>query len=166
MNYEIREMNYEDGTAVLDIFQQSINRGTATFESDVPNWENWNRNYFQHVRWVIENEKNDVIGWAALRPASKQPYFSGVAVVSIYINNEYQGRGLGTVLLRKLILDSEKHGFWTLESAFFPENRAYLTILTKLGFREVGIRKQIARLNGIWRDLILVERRSRVTGQN
>ncbi len=166
MNYEIREMQYEDSAAVLEIFQQGVERGNATFDSEVPNWENWEMDFFKQGRFVIENENDVVIGWAALKPVSKRPCFSGVAEVSIYINNEYQGKGLGTVLLRKLILDSEEHGFWTLQSGIFPENKASLALHSKLGFREVGIQKKIGRMNGIWRDVILVERRSRVTGLN
>lgn len=163
MNYEIREMLPSDETRVLEIFQQGIDGGIATFETEVPNGEVWNMEFFNDCRWVLENGNNEVIGWCALKPVSKRECFKGVAEVSIYLDNNYQGLGLGSVLLKKMILDSENHGFWTLQSNIFPENEASIKFHQKNGFRIVGVRKKIGKLNGQWKDLVILERRSEIT---
>lgn len=160
MNYELREMLPRDEARVLEIFQQGVNGGMATFETTVPTAEAWNMDYFNDCRWVLENETNEVVGWCALKPVSKREVYKGVAEVSIYFDNEYQGKGLGSVLLKKLILDSENHGFWTLQANIFSENEASLRFHQKNGFRMVGVRKKIGKLNGEWKGVIMLERRS------
>ncbi|MEY8760840.1 GNAT family N-acetyltransferase [Chryseobacterium tongliaoense] len=160
MNYEIREMLPGDEARVLEIFKQGIDSGIVTFETEVPNAEVWDMEFFNDCRWVLENENNEVIGWSALKPVSKRECYKGVAEVSIYFDNNYQGLGLGSVLLKKMILDSENHGFWTLQSNIFPENEASIKFHQKNGFRTVGVRKKIGKLNGEWKDLIMFERRS------
>lgn len=160
MNYELREMLPADEKRVLEIFRQGVDGGIATFETEVPTAEAWNMEYFNDCRWVLENENNEVVGWCALKPVSKRECFKGVADVSIYFDNDYQGKGLGSVLLKKLILDSEDHGFWTLQANIFPENEASLRFHQKNGFRTVGVRKKIGKLNGQWKDLIMLEKRS------
>ncbi len=162
MNYEIREMLPDDGKRVLEIFQQGIDGGNATFDKDVPTWESWDMNFYRTCRWILENDKSEIIGWAALKPISNRDCYRGVAEISIYIDNAYQGKGLGTVLMKKLILDSEEHGFWTLQSGIFPENQVSIHLHEKLGFRIVGTRERIAEMKGKWRDVILMERRSKV----
>ncbi|GAB0157219.1 GNAT family N-acetyltransferase [Chryseobacterium sp. Alg-005] len=164
MNYELREMLPGDMPKVLAIFQQGIDGGIATFETEVPNSEAWGMEFFNECRWVLENESNEVIGWGALKPVSKRQCFKGVAEVSIYFDNHYQGKGLGTVLLKKLILDSEEHGFWTLQSNIFPENQASVAFHQKNGFRMVGIRHKLGQLHGEWKDVVMLERRSAVVG--
>jgi len=149
---------------VLEIFEEGIADGNATFDSSAPNWEAWDINYFNHSRFVLEDESGTVIGWCALKPISNRDCYKGVAEVSIYIKREFQGRGLGTMLLRKLILDSEEHGFWMLQSGIFPENKASVALHQKLGFRIVGVREKIGQMNGVWRDVTLMERRSRTVG--
>lgn len=160
MNYELREMLPGDEARVLEIFQQGVNGGMATFETTVPTAEAWNMDYFNDCRWVLENETSEVVGWCALKPVSKREVYKGVAEVSIYFDNDYQGKGLGSVLLKKMILDSENHGFWTLQANIFSEKEASLRFHQKNGFRTVGIRKKIGRLNGEWKDVIMLERRS------
>ncbi len=160
MNYEIRQMKSADSKAVIEIFKLGIDGGNATFDKDAPNWENWDVGFFQNCRWVLEDENENVVGWAALKPVSTRECFKGVAEVSIYLHNSVQGRGLGLVLMKKLILDSEEQGFWTLQSGIFPENAASVAIHTKLGFRVVGSREKLAQMDGRWRDIILMERRS------
>ncbi len=162
MNYEIRRMKSTDSDSVISIFKQGIDGGNATFDKDAPNWENWDAGYFHDCRWVVEDESEKVMGWAALKPISTRECYRGVAEVSIYLDNAVQGRGLGSVLLKKLILDSEEHGFWTLQSGIFPENAASIAIHAKMGFRVVGTREKIAQMNGRWRDVLLMERRSSV----
>lgn len=162
MNYELREMLPNDEKRVLEIFKQGINGGIATFETEVPTTEAWNMEYFNDCRWVLENESNEIVGWCALKPVSKRECFKGVAEVNIYFDNMYQGKGLGSVLLKKMILDSESHGFWTLQANIFPENETSIRFHQKNGFRTVGVRKKIGKLNGQWKDLILMEKRSEI----
>lgn len=164
MNYEIREMLPSDEVRVLEIFQQGIDGGIATFETEAPNREVWNTEFFNDCRWILENENNEVVGWAGLKPVSKRECFKGVAEVSIYFDANYQGKGLGSVLLKKLILDSENHGFWTLQSNIFPENEASIKFHQKNGFRTVGVRKKVGKLNGEWKDLVMLEKRSETVG--
>lgn len=160
MNYEIREMLPSDEIRVLEIFQQGIDGGIATFETQLPTPEAWNMEFFNDCRWVLENENGEVIGWCALKPISKRDCFKGVAEVSIYLDNHYAGKGLGNILMSKLIVDSENHGFWTLQSNIFPENIASIKFHQKNGFRTVGKREKIGKLNGEWKDLVMLERRS------
>ena len=164
MNYEIREMQPSDGEKVIEIFQEGINGGNATFEQNVPTWEAWDNKFFKICRFVLEDENENIVGWAALQPISDRDCYKGVAEVSIYLKNEFQGKGLGKMLLRKLILDSEEHEFWTLQSGIFPENEASINVHLNLGFRNVGTRERIGQMNGVWRDVILLERRSAVVG--
>lgn len=164
MNYEIREMQPSDGEKVIEIFQEGIDGGNATFEQNVPTWEAWDNKFFKICRFVLEDENENIFGWAALQPISNRDCFKGVAEVSIYLKNEFQGKGLGKMLLRKLILDSEEHEFWTLQSGIFPENEASINVHLNLGFRKVGTRERIGQMNGVWRDVILLERRSALVG--
>ncbi|RNA62511.1 N-acetyltransferase family protein [Chryseobacterium nematophagum] len=160
MNYELREMLPVDEEQVLKIFKEGIDSGIATFETEVPTAEAWNMEYFNECRWVMENENNEVVGWCALKAISKREALKGVAEVCIYFTQAYQGKGLGSVLLKKMILDSEDHGFWTLQVGVFPENEISIKFHQKNGFRIVGTRKKIGKLNGEWKDLILFEKRS------
>lgn len=162
MNYELREMLPNDEAKVLEILQQGIDGGISTFETTVPNAEAWNMEFFNDCRWVLENENSEVVGWCALRPLGKKECFKGVAEVAIYFDNAYQGKGLGSVLLKKMILDSEDHGFWTLQVNVFPENETSIKFHQKKGFRIVGVRKKIGKLNSEWKDLVLLERRSEI----
>ena len=164
MNYEIREMQPSDGEKVIEIFQEGIDGGNATFDQNVPTWEAWDNKFFKICRFVLEDENENIVGWAALQPISNRDCFKGVAEVSIYLKNEFQGKGLGKMLLRKLILDSEEHEFWTLQSGIFPENEASINVHLNLGFRKVGTRERVGQMNGVWRDVILLERRSAVVG--
>ncbi len=166
MNYEIRAMLPDDCARVLEIFRQGIEGGNATFEQDVPTWEAWDINHLNTSRFVIADESENVVGWCALTPISRRECYRGVAEVSVYIDNTHQRLGLGNVLLQKLILDSEEHGFWTLQSGIFPENQPSVALHQKHGFRIVGKREKIGFMNGLWRDVLLMERRSDVIGVN
>lgn len=164
MNYEIREMIPEDGEKVIEIFQEGIEGGNSTFDESAPTWEVWDQKFFNICRFVLEDEKDEIIGWAALQPVSNRDCFKGVAEVSIYMRNNAQGKGFGSILLQKLILDSEEHGFWTLQAGIFPENEASIYVHQKFGFRTVGNREKIGQMKGVWRDIILLERRSKIIG--
>lgn len=164
MNYEIRNLQPEDATRVLEIFQQGIDGKNATFDKETPNWEKWDKAHFPVCRFVMENENEKIVGWCALQPISNRECFKGVAEISIYLDTEYHHRGLGKMLLKKLIIASEENGFWTLQSGIFPENQASISIHQSLGFRKVGIRERLAQMDGVWRDVVLLERRSSISG--
>ena len=164
MNYEIRAMQPEDGEVVLKIFQEGIDSENATFDKEPPSWEVWDTKHFNLCRWILEDENKEIVGWAAIQPVSNRDCFRGVAEVSIYLSLKTQGKGLGQMLLQKLILDSEENEFWTLQSGIFPENEASISVHHKLGFVTVGTRKKIGQMNGKWRDIVLLERRSKTVG--
>ncbi|MFT5916662.1 MAG: L-amino acid N-acyltransferase YncA [Bacteroidia bacterium] len=105
-----------------------------------------------------------IVGWFALSPVSSRCVYGGVAEVSVYVANDFSGQQIGTKLLEKLIEESEKNGIWTLQAGIFPENKGSLKIHTKLGFREIGYREKIGKMDGVWRDTILLERRSNKIG--
>lgn len=164
MNYEIREMQPTDAEKVIEIFEEGIAGGNATFDPTAPTWEGWDQKFFNICRFVLEDENDEIVGWAALQPTSNRDCFKGVAEVSIYLANAVQGKGLGSMLLKKLILDSEEHDFWTLQAGIFPENEASIYVHKKLGFREVGYREKIGEMQGVWRNITLLERRSKIVG--
>ena len=164
MNYQIRPMQPEDGEKVIEIFEEGIAGGNATFDQSTPSWEVWDQKFFNVCRFVLETEDHEILGWAALQPVSNRDCFKGVAEISIYMKNAAQGKGFGSMLLKKLVLDSEEHQFWTLQSGIFPENEPSIIIHKKLGFREVGRREKLGQMNGVWRDIILLERRSKIVG--
>lgn len=164
MNYEIREMQPDDGEVVLKIFQEGIDSENATFDKEPPTWEVWDTKHFNLCRWILEDDNNEIVGWAAIQPVSNRDCFRGVAEVSIYLTAKAQGKGLGQMLLQKLILDSEEKEFWTLQSGIFPENEASIAVHHKLGFVTVGRREKIAQMNDKWRDIVLLEKRSTSVG--
>jgi len=159
----IREMISEDSSSVLEIYKMGIDTHNATFETDVPSWVDWDSNHLKHSRFVYtENEK--VLGWVALSPVSSRSAYRGVAEVSIYIDTQTHGKGIGSLLMQKVITSSEEHGIWTLFSSVIPENKATLRLHEKFDFRIIGIRERIAQINRIWRDTIQLERRSNKIG--
>lgn len=164
MNFEIRVMQPEDSNKVLEIYEEGIRSGNATFETTVPSWEAWDMNHLNTSRFVVCDENENIVGWCALTPISSRLAYRGVAEVSIYISTVFQNRGLGAVLLRKLILDSEENEYWTLQCSVFPENKASISLFQKNGFRIVGTREKIGQINAFWRDTFLMERRSRNIG--
>ncbi len=158
-------MEKGDWDSVAEIYRQGIETGNATFEQDVPAWDGWDRNHLKICRLIAYNEK-EVVGWAALTQVSKRCVYAGVAEVSVYVSDKYKSNKIGTKLLEKLILDSEKEGIWTLQSSIFHENLASLKIHRNLGFRQVGYRERIGKMNGKWRDTVLLERRSKKAGND
>ena len=156
-----RSLRKKDWDSVAEIYKQGIETGNATFETEIPSWDKWDSKHLKICRIVAEYEKK-VIAWAALVPVSAREVYSGVAEITIYVSDKYQGLKIGTKLLEKMITGSEKSGIWTLQAVIFPENKASLKIHQKHGFREVGYREKIGKMNGNWRDTILLERRSKV----
>lgn len=163
MDIKLRPFKKEDWTSVAEIYRQGIETGNATFQKEVPNWESWDSGHIKTCR-IVASIDNEIIGWAALTPVSGRCVYAGVAEVSVYVASQYKGQKVGTKLLESLISESESEGFWTLQAGIFPENIASLKIHENLGFRKVGIREKIGKMNNIWRDTILLERRSKIVG--
>ena len=160
MELTLEAMMCSDRPMVRSIYEEGIATGLATFESEAPDWDRRDRSHLALCRLVARSAVQ-VIGWAALCPVSTRPAYAGVAEVSLYVTAVVRGRGIGKALLRALIEESERAGIWMLQGAIFPENAPSLALVAACGFREVGRWERIGRINGIWRDTILVERRSR-----
>jgi len=161
-------MVVEDWEQVRTIYQEGIDTGDATFEEEPPSWERWDSNHMQECRLVAKSG-NTVLGWAALSHTSSRHVYSGVVEVSLYVGKRYQEQGIGTALLAHLIEASEKNGIWTLQAGIFPENIVSLNLHRRHGFREVGRREKVGKMNfgqlkGTWRDVVLMERRSKIVG--
>jgi len=164
MDYKIDKMIQSDWEQVANIYLEGIKTGIATFQTKIPTWENWNNSHIASCRLVVRSG-DILLGWCALSPTSSRCVYEGVAEVSIYISEKYKGQGIGTVLLTNLIRLSEENGFWTLHSGIIKENAASISLHEKCGFRQIGIREKIAKMNNEkWLDVILMERRSKIVG--
>lgn len=163
MEYTIDKMQRGDWKLVRTIFQEGIASGNATFETEAPAWDKWDSSHLADGRFVAR-VGHGVLGWAALSPVSSRCVYAGVAEVSIYVGLQYAGQGIGRDLLAVLVAWSEQHGIWTLQAGIFPENEASLALHKRCGFREVGRRERLGQMRGVWRDVILLERRSKVVG--
>jgi L-amino acid N-acyltransferase YncA len=156
----IRELRPDDWPAVRAIYEDGIRSGDATFETEAPSWESWDDAH-SALRLVAEHD-GAVVGWAALSPVSERCCYRGVGEVSVYVAEEARGSGLGRELLDELVERSEQTGYWTLTAGVFPENEASIRLHRACGFREVGVRERLGKLDGVWRDVVLLERRSTV----
>jgi L-amino acid N-acyltransferase YncA len=163
MDFIIDSLRTQDWKIVRAIYLEGIATGQATFETEAPDWERWDAGHLPQCRLVARSGE-DVLGWAALSPVSRREAYAGVAEVSVYVAASARGLGVGGALMRALIDASELHGVWTLQSSIFPENHASVALHLKHGFREVGRRERIARHHGVWRDTVVLERRSRAVG--
>jgi L-amino acid N-acyltransferase YncA len=157
----ITEMRRSDWEAVRSIYEEGIATGNATFEMGIPMWEEWNDRFLDDCR-LVARAGGGVVGWAALSPFSSRRVYGGVAEVSVYVAATARGRGVGRSLLDSLIRESESAGFWTLQAGIFPENAASIKLVKSCGFREVGYRERLGQMNGRWRDVVIVERRSSI----
>ncbi|MFV0571254.1 MAG: GNAT family N-acetyltransferase [Xanthomarina gelatinilytica] len=163
---KFRFFEKEDWSKIFRIYSEGIKSENATFFLEAPDWEQWNKEHLECCRIVAEIN-NEIVGWTALLPFSNRFVYKGVAEVSIYISKEYSGQKIGTKLLEKQIQESEKNGIWTLQAGIFPDNYASLKIHKNLGFRKVGYREKIGKMDkpdGAWRDTILLELRSKTIG--
>ena len=156
----IRLFQKEDYSACAKIYKTGMETGIATFETNVPDWEQWNAKFLAQCRFVAEAD-HKVVGWSALSPFSSRNVYSGVAEITIYIAPEAQGMGIGKELLQHLVRESEHAGFWTLQAKIFPENTTSIKLHEKCGFRVVGTREKLGMRDGIWYDNVLLERRKK-----
>ena len=158
----VRALEPDDWPAVRRIYAEGIATGIATFETAVPNRASLEAKWLPGHRWVAELDDNpgEVVGWTALSPVSNRDCYAGVAESSIYVTDRRRGRGIGKALIRRQVTAADEAGLWTLQTAIFTENRAGIALHHQAGYRTVGIRERIARLNGTWHDTVLIERRA------
>ena len=163
MDFTLDTMKDGDWEAVRKIYQEGLATGHASFETDAPEWEVWDKSHLRDCR-LVARAKDQVIGWAALTPVSSRCVYAGVGEVSVYVAQSARGLGVGKVLLRALTQESEGINIWTLQAGIFPENTASIALHRACGFREVGYRERLGQNNGVWRDVVLMERRSKTVG--
>jgi L-amino acid N-acyltransferase YncA len=156
-------MRPHDWEAVRAIYLEGIATGNSTFEQSAPDWHTWDQGHLPSCR-LVARAGGEVLGWNALSPVSRRQVYAGVAEFSIYVAERARGRGIGAALLKALIEVSEREGIWTLQSGIFPENTASLELCRRFGFRVVGTRERVGNMNGRWRDVVLLERRSVIAG--
>jgi L-amino acid N-acyltransferase YncA len=159
----IQAMTADDWPSVKTIYEEGIATKNATFETEAPAWENWDKAHRPDCR-LIARYDDEIVGWAALTPVSGRCVYAGVAEVSVYVAAVARGQGVGKALLNQLVLDSEKAGIWTLQAGIFPENSASVALHEACGFRVLGRREKLGMMDGMWRDVLLMERRSSVVG--
>jgi L-amino acid N-acyltransferase YncA len=157
----IEPLKAEDWDAVRRIYEEGIATGNATFETQAPEWHVWDEKHLQICRLVARKD-DEVVGWAAVSPYSSRHVYRGVAEESIYIASSARGQGIGKALLQALVDESERAGLWTLQAGIFAENVGSIAVHKACGFREVGYRERIGCRDGVWRDVVLMERRSKI----
>ncbi|MCX6236743.1 MAG: GNAT family N-acetyltransferase [Bacteroidia bacterium] len=159
----IEEMPEKSWEAVRRIYNAGIATKNATFQSEAPAWEVWDQSHRKDCR-LIAIANDQIVGWAALSNVSNRCVYAGVAEVSVYVDSDFKGMGVGDQLMKKLIIESERNGIWTLQAGIFPENKASIALHLKNGFRIIGIREKIGKMDNIWRDTAMLERRSKIVG--
>jgi phosphinothricin acetyltransferase len=164
MKVQIEPMRADDWPAARAIYTQGIATGDATFDTEAPDWEQWDAGHHEACRLVARDAHGDLVAWAALSPVQRKSAYRGVAEGSLYVREDARGTGVGRQLSRALIERSEAAGFWMLELWIFPENRASIALCESLGFRIVGVRERIGKRDGRWRDVVVMERRSDAVG--
>lgn len=157
---EIVSLREEHWPAVRDIYLEGIATGDATFETDAPPWERWDESHLADLRLVALDASGSVLGWAALSPVSDRCVYAGVAEESVYVAAAARGNGVGHALLERLVAEAEDAGIWTIQTGIFPENETSLRLHERVGFRVLGTRERLGQLNGAWRDVVFLERRS------
>ena len=161
----IEPMTADDGPAVLAIYGQGIASGDATLETATPDWAHWQTSHRRDCRLVARDEEGRVLGWTALGRYSTREVYAGVAWESVYVDASAQGRGVGSALLVALLAASEEVGVWTLLAGVLVENVASLALHERAGFRRIGVQERMGRdAAGLWRDVVLLERRSETVG--
>lgn len=165
MKILIKSLESQDWEVVKDVYLEGLATGQATFETEAPSQEEWDSAHLPFGRiGAYPESEGRLLGWAALSRVSKRKAYAGVAEVSVYVAAAARGQGVGRALLQALILESERNGIWTLQASIFPENQASLKLHESLGFRIVGHRERVSILNGVWRNTVILERRSKLVG--
>ncbi|GGI76242.1 phosphinothricin N-acetyltransferase [Shewanella hanedai] len=159
----IRTFDTADFTDVSAIYQEGIDGGNATFALKTKTWPEWDAAMLPSCRLVAEIDHKRV-GWAGLSATSTREAYAGVVEVSIYVSDKAKGNGVGYSMLCELITQSESAGFWTLQAAIFTENQASIKLHQKCGFKILGVRERLGKIHGVWRDVVLMERRSDKVG--
>lgn len=157
--FSIENMTADAWPYVAKIYMAGIATKNATFEQNAPDWQSWSSSHRSDCR-LVARLGTRIVGWAALSNVSSRCIYSGVAEVSIYVDPEFQGRGIGDRLMKSLIRESEANGLWTLQAGIFPENEKSIQLHLRNGFRIIGTRERIGKMDGVWRDTVLMERRS------
>jgi L-amino acid N-acyltransferase YncA len=160
---DIRHIEAKDYIQLAEIYRQGIATGIATFQTEAPDWADWDKSHLSYGR-IGAFEGDIMAGWAALTAVSNRCVYAGVAEVSVYIAANFRGHGIGELLLSHLITESEKAGLWTLQSGIFAENLASIKLHEKCGFRQIGYREKIGKKDNQWKDNIIMERRSKIVG--
>ncbi|PKR50982.1 GNAT family N-acetyltransferase [Thalassospira povalilytica] len=165
----VRAMTPQDGASVIEIYGRGIRTGNATFQDHPGTWDDWDSGHLNECRLVACDQTDRVVGWAGLSGVSSRCVYRGVAEISVYVDPDAQGKGIGTALLGALIAASEAQGIWSLEAGIFPENIASIALHKRHGFSEVGLRRGLGRMGygpmaGQWRDVMLLQRRSTTVG--
>ena len=161
----VRNMKPSDWENVSRIYSEGIATGIATFETQTPDYDQWDKAHTEHCRLIAEQD-GEVMGWAALSPVSSRCVYGGVGEVSVYISNKSRGKGIGKLLMEQLIRESEEAGYWTIQSGIFPENTASIKLHEKMGFRYIGKRERVGKIHEVWKDNLLFEKRSDKVGMD
>lgn len=161
----IRKFKEQDYSRIQAIYQQGIDWGDATFETNAKSWQQWDSATAPEARIVAVIDQ-ELAGWACLSDVASRCVYQGVAETSIYVDNTFKGQGVGKVLMQALVDASEQAGYWTLQARIFPENPASIAIHHQVGFETIGLHNKLAKLNDVWRDVMLLERRSNTVGQD
>jgi phosphinothricin acetyltransferase len=163
VSLQAKPLTEQNFSHVKKIYEEGIQTGNATFQASAPDWQEWDREHLPYSR-IGAYAGSELVGWAALTPVSGRCVYAGVGEVSVYVGRAHQGQGIGQFLLQELVNSSEKNGLWTLQAGIFPENKASIKLHLSAGFRIIGTREKIGQMNGIWRDTVLLERRSIIVG--
>lgn len=156
----IRSMTKNDWERVAEIYKQGLEGGISTFNTQCPSFEEWDNGHTKECR-LVDEEDGKVVGWVAISPTSSRSVYRGCVEMSIYVDKDYRGRGVGTSLVKELLAQSQKVGYWSIYSAIFSINRASIALHKKCGFREIGYRERIAKDRfGEWQNTTLMEYRA------
>jgi L-amino acid N-acyltransferase YncA len=155
---DVRPFLPVDWPDVARIYAEGLASGVATFETDVPSWDAWDAAHLPAPRLVADRD-GDVVGWVAVSPVSRRPAYRGVVEHSVYVDGRTRRSGVGRALLDALVAEAPRHGIWTIQTSIIDANEASLRLHEAAGFRVVGRRERIARLDGAWRDTLLLELR-------
>jgi L-amino acid N-acyltransferase YncA/DNA-binding transcriptional ArsR family regulator len=153
-----RTLTDDDLEIVRDIYAEGVATRNATFETEVPSARKLTDKWLPGHQWVAELD-GSVVGWAAAAPVSDRDCYAGVAETSVYVTETARGRGVGKSLLHRQVTEADAGGLWTLQTSIFPENRASIALHHSAGYRTLAVRSRIAKLDGVWRDTVLLERR-------